>query len=167
VDWAFSGPKRCFGCFRVTQRSTTCTPIWTLDLSFGLYGRPARVVNIGTRIDTAMQLDDLNFANRPYTMMRAYAESKLGLIHFTRALARRTAGSGVTVHCLFPGVFRSNLGGTDGGQPLMVRLFARLFGCAVPSPEPAAGRVVALLESDSADACIWAISSRMTGLPID
>lgn len=153
---------------------------------------PARVVNIGTRIDTAMDLDDLNFANRPYKMMRAYGESKLGLIHFTRALARRTAGSGVTVHCIFPGVFRSNLGGTDGGQPLMVRLVARLFGWAMPSPERAAGRVVSLLESDAAEELngayvgkrgpirapaqaddpeanerVWELSSRMTGLPVD
>jgi retinol dehydrogenase 13 len=112
---------------------------------------PARVVNIGTRIDTAMDLDDLDFAHRPYRMMRAYGESKLGNIHFTRALARRIAGSGVTVHCVFPGFFRSNLGGTDDAQPLFVRLFARLFGWAIPSPVRAAHRVLEVLESGSAE----------------
>lgn len=153
---------------------------------------PSRVVNIGTRIDTAMDLDDPHFAHRRYSMMRAYGQSKLGLIHFTRALARRIAGSGVTVHCVFPGFFRSHLGGTDDAQPLPVRLFARLFGWALPSPARRAREVFAVLASDSADALngaylgkrgpirapaqaddpaanvrVWEISSQMTGLPVD
>ncbi len=151
---------------------------------------PTRIVNVGTRIDTAMHFDDLNFAERRYGMMRAYGESKLGNIHFTRALARRLANSGVTVHCVFPGVFRSNLGGTDGAQPLALKLFARLFGWAMPSPEQAARRVLYLLESDAAaelngayvgdrrpirapaqaddpaaNERLWRLSCEMTGLP--
>lgn len=153
---------------------------------------PARIVNVGTRINTAMQLDDLNFAHRPYRMMQAYAESKLGNIHFTRALARRLSGSGVTVNCVFPGVFRSNLGGTDGAQPPALKLFARLFGWAIPSADRAARRVLYLLESDAvadlngayfgnrrqirapaqaddpaANERLWRLSCEMTGLPAD
>jgi NAD(P)-dependent dehydrogenase (short-subunit alcohol dehydrogenase family) len=152
-------------------------------------GAPARIVNVGTRIDTAMDLDDLNFERRPYRMMRAYGESKLGNIHFTRALARRLAGSGVTVNCVFPGVFRSNLGGTDGAQGLALRLFARLFGWALRSPERAAERVLYLLDSEevagvsgeyfgdrrpirapaqaddpAASERLWRISAELTGL---
>jgi NAD(P)-dependent dehydrogenase (short-subunit alcohol dehydrogenase family) len=153
---------------------------------------PAHIVNIGTRIDTAMQFDDLGFERRRYTMMRAYAESKLGNIHFTRALATRLAGSGVTVTCVFPGVFRSNLGATDGGQPLAVRVFARLFGWALPTPERAARRVMRILDSTTAEALhgayvgsgnrleapaqaddvaanerLWHLSSQLTGLAPD
>lgn len=153
---------------------------------------PARIVNIGTRIDTAMDFDDLHFAHRPYRMMRAYGESKLGNIHFTRALARRLAGSGVTVNCAFPGVFRSNLGGTDGAQPLALKVFAGLFGWALPSAERAARRVLHLLESDAvadqngayfgdrrpirapaqaedpaANERLWRLSCEMTGLSVD
>jgi retinol dehydrogenase-13 len=152
---------------------------------------PARIVNVGTRIDTAMDLDDLNFARRRYRMMQAYGQSKLGNIHFTRALAARLEGTGVTVNCVFPGVFRSNLGGTDGAQGPALKLFARLFGWALASPERAAERVLYLLESDQvadvsggyfgdrrqigvpaqadgpeANERLWRISSEMVGLPV-
>jgi NAD(P)-dependent dehydrogenase (short-subunit alcohol dehydrogenase family) len=152
-------------------------------------GAPARIVNVGTRIDTAMDFDDLNFERRPYRLLQAYGQSKLGNIHFTRALARRLVGTGVTVNCVFPGVFRSNLGGTDGAQGLAIRLFARLFGWALTSPEKAARRVLYLLDSPevaqvsgayfgdrrpipapaqaedpAANERLWRISAELTGL---
>jgi retinol dehydrogenase 13 len=55
---------------------------------------PARIVNVGTRIDTAMDFNDLNWERRPYRLMQAYGQSKLGNLHFTFELARRLAGSG-------------------------------------------------------------------------
>lgn len=153
---------------------------------------PSRVVNVGTRINTAMDFEDLNFARRPYSMLRAYGESKLGNIHFTRALARRLVDSGVTVNCVFPGVFHSNLGGTDGAQPAALKLFARLFGWALPTAEKAAQRVLYLLESHAvagqsgtyfgnrrpirapaqaddpaANERLWRLSCEMTSLPLD
>lgn len=117
-----------------------------LDLLWA--GAPARIVNVGTRIDTAMDFSDLNWEQRPYKMMAAYGQSKLGNLHFTRELARRLAGTGVTVNCVFPGVFLSNLGGTDGAQSPALKLFARAFGWALPKPERAAERVLYLLASD-------------------
>jgi NAD(P)-dependent dehydrogenase (short-subunit alcohol dehydrogenase family) len=63
-------------------------------------------------------------------------------LHFTFELARRLQGSGVTVNCVFPGVFKSNLGGTDGAQGLFWKLVARLLGWAIPSAEQAARRVL-------------------------
>jgi retinol dehydrogenase 13 len=112
-------------------------------------GDGARIVNVGTKIDTAMDFSDLNWERRKYRMMGAYGESKLGLIHFTRELARRLDGSGVTVNCVFPGVFMSNLGGTDGAQNWALKLFGKAFGWALPQPEQAAERVLYLLESDA------------------
>jgi NAD(P)-dependent dehydrogenase (short-subunit alcohol dehydrogenase family) len=103
---------------------------------------PARIINVGTRIDTAMDFADLNWERRPYRMMQGYGQSKLGNLHFTFELARRLQGSGVTVNCVFPGVFRSNLGGTDGAQGVVLKLFARLLGWAIPSAERAARRVL-------------------------
>lgn len=116
----------------------------TLLLDLLKASAPARIVNVGTRIDTAMDFDDLNWERRPYRMLQAYGQSKLGNLHFTFELARRLQGSGVTVNCVFPGVFRSNLGGTDGAQGVLLKLFARLFGWAIPSPEKAARRVLYL-----------------------
>lgn len=103
---------------------------------------PARIVNVGTRMDTAMDFDDLNWERRPYRMMQAYGQSKLGNLHFTFELARRLQGTGVTVNCVFPGVFKSNLGGTDGAQGVFWKLVAVLLGWALPTPEQAARRVL-------------------------
>jgi retinol dehydrogenase 13 len=50
----------------------------------------------------------------------------------------------VTVNCCFPGVFRSNLGGTDGAQGWFWRAVDRLVGWALPTPEQAARRVLYL-----------------------
>jgi retinol dehydrogenase 13 len=105
-------------------------------------GAPARIVNVGTRMDTALEFADLNWDKRPYRMMQAYGQSKLGNLHFTFELARRLQGSGVTVNCVFPGVFKSNLGGTDGAQGLFWKAVGALLGWAIPSAENAARRVL-------------------------
>jgi retinol dehydrogenase-13 len=155
-------------------------------------GAPARIVNVGTKIDTAMDFTDLNWERRAYRMMGAYGESKLGAIHFTRELARRLQGTGVTVNCVFPGVFLSNLGGTDGAQNLALKLFAKAFGWALPKPERAAERLLYLLSADevatvsgeyfanrrpirapaqadspAANAELWRLSAELTGLDDD
>ena len=41
--------------------------------------------------------------------MKAYAQSKLANILFTRALAKRCAGTGVHVNCLHPGGVATNI----------------------------------------------------------
>lgn len=107
-----------------------------------LASAPARIINVGTRIDTAMDFTDLNWERRPYRTLAAYGQSKLGNLHVTFELARRLAGSGVTVNCLFPGVFRSNLGGTDGAQGLFWKLVGLLLGWALATPEQAAGHLL-------------------------
>ena len=64
---------------------------------------PARIVNVGTRMNTAMEFDDLNWERRPYRMMQAYGQSKLGNLHFTFELARRLAGQRRDGELRFPG----------------------------------------------------------------
>ncbi|NEX15392.1 MAG: short-chain dehydrogenase [Halochromatium sp.] len=108
---------------------------------------PSRVINVGTRINYAMELGDLNWEGRSFRMMRAYIESKLGMLHFTRQLAKQLKGTGVTVNCVFPGVFKSNLGGTDDAQGLFWKSVSFLLGWSLAQPEQAAERVLYLLES--------------------
>ena len=105
---------------------------------------PAQIINIGTRMNTALDLDDWNWEQRRYRMMAAYGQAKLGNLHITFELARRLAGSGVRVNCVFPGVFRSNLGGTDGAQGRFWRLIDRVIGWALPTPEQAARQLMPL-----------------------
>jgi len=77
---------------------------------------PARVVNVaseahrGARLD----LDDLQCA-RSYHGWRAYRRSKLANILFTRELARRLQGTGVTANCLHPGFVATGFGDNNRG----------------------------------------------------
>ncbi len=67
---------------------------------------PARVVNVASTAHRSarhgMPFDDLQ-AERRYSGMGAYGQSKLANILFTTELARRLEGTGVTANCLHPG----------------------------------------------------------------
>jgi len=72
----------------------------------------ARIVNVSSLAHEsgAMQWEDINFEKTPYDAMKAYAQSKLANILFTKELARRGEGSGVTAYALHPGVVATELG---------------------------------------------------------
>lgn len=76
---------------------------------------PARVVTTSSEAHRSgsVWLDDLD-CERRWSSWEAYASSKLANVLFTRELARRIEGSGVTANCVHPGVIRSRLG-RDGG----------------------------------------------------
>ena len=64
---------------------------------------PARIVNVSSLFAGDVELDDLQFARRPYDGLGAYAQSKACNRLLTWALARRIAGSGVTANTYAPG----------------------------------------------------------------
>ncbi len=72
---------------------------------------PARIVIVASEAHRVarggMDFDDLQKTRR-YSSVAVYGESKLANILFTRELARKLEGSGVTVNCLHPGVVASN-----------------------------------------------------------
>merc|ERR1711890_113050 len=53
--------------------------------------------------------DDLNWEKTPYSPIGAYSQSKLANILFSKELARRGEGSGVSVYSLHPGVINTDL----------------------------------------------------------
>jgi retinol dehydrogenase 14 len=112
---------------------------------------PARVITVTSDAHTAakLDLDDLHL-EREWDSWRSYSNSKLANILFTRELARRTAGTGVTANCAHPGVVRTGFG-RDATPLLRIGLvFARPF---LLSPERGASTVVYLATSpDVADA---------------
>jgi NAD(P)-dependent dehydrogenase (short-subunit alcohol dehydrogenase family) len=106
---------------------------------------PARIVNTASAAHRGEKLDfdDLQSA-KSYRLQSVYGRSKLCNILFTRALARRLAGTGVTVNCLHPGFARTNLGQRDGGLfANLVRMYF-LFG---GPPERGANTIVYLATS--------------------
>jgi len=74
---------------------------------------PSRIVNVASEAHKfgKLRLDDLQ-ATRGYGPlgMRRYGETKLMNILFTRELARRLEGTGVTVNAVHPGAVTTNLG---------------------------------------------------------
>jgi len=89
---------------------------------------PARIVNTASAAHRGRTLDfdDLQLAKN-YSIMTAYGRSKLANILFTRELARRLAGTGVTANCLHPGFVATGLGQRDGGLFGGLVRFSMLF----------------------------------------
>lgn len=106
---------------------------------------PARIVLTASNAHRGetLDLDDLQSA-RGYDMRQAYGRSKLANILFTRELARRLAGTGVTANALHPGFVRTGFGrGSGGPTEILVRLAMR-FGA---SPVSGADTIVHLATS--------------------
>ncbi len=85
----------------------------------------ARVVNVASALHNAKPdfLDNLQ-GERRYQFLSAYRLSKLGVILFTYELARRLAGTRITVNCLEPGPSRTRFGDNMNG---MAGVFPRIM----------------------------------------
>ncbi len=71
---------------------------------------PARVVNVASDAHYRAKWDFADLQNeRRFSTFGAYARSKLANVLFTRELARRLDGTGVTANCLHPGVIATKL----------------------------------------------------------
>ena len=72
---------------------------------------PSRVVIVSSGLGKLGKIDFHNLNSEvSYNKNEAYNNSKLANDLFARELARRTEGSGVCVHCLSPGMVRTQLG---------------------------------------------------------
>ena len=125
---------------------------------------PARIVNLASSahhgtIDFAW-LRGSQPRPRLFANWRAYNQSKLANILFTYELARRLAGTGVTVNCLHPGTVATNAGRTSHGaaglvlnhlRPVLVRFFLSLPHTFLLTPEQGAEGVVFLATSPAVD----------------
>ena len=65
----------------------------------------ARIINVSSKAHETgeIQWEDINWDKTPYSPFKAYHQSKLANVLFTKELARRVDGSGVAVYALHPG----------------------------------------------------------------
>jgi NAD(P)-dependent dehydrogenase (short-subunit alcohol dehydrogenase family) len=150
---------------------------------------PTRIVNVASEAHRKAVLDfaDLQCAN-DYSGWKAYQRSKLCNILFTRALAGRLSGTGVTANCLHPGFVSSSFGDNNPGlfrfgigvakrfsaikvaqgaetpvylasSPEVEGVTGRYFDkCKERTPSPAA-------QDEAAAARLWQESRALAGLP--
>jgi NAD(P)-dependent dehydrogenase (short-subunit alcohol dehydrogenase family) len=149
---------------------------------------PARIVNTASGAHAysggPLDFDDLQSRKR-YASMKVYAKSKLANILFTRELARRLEGSGVTANCFHPGFVGSNLAVNNGALARVVMTALRPFArsnekgaetgihlCTSPDVEGMSGQYFynkkpawpkSYAQSDEDAARLWQESAKMTG----
>jgi NAD(P)-dependent dehydrogenase (short-subunit alcohol dehydrogenase family) len=150
---------------------------------------PARIVNVASEAHRfgKINFDDLG-GERRYRMFGAYAQSKLANIAFSYELARRLAGTGVTVNCLHPGGIASGLWTNNGTVAQLIMKAAKPF---LKTPEQGAETIIYLASSNDVERVtgkyyanckekvsnkesydpniarrLWDISARMTGIDI-
>ncbi len=107
----------------------------------------ARVVVVSSdahKMVRRLDLDDLQ-SRKSYGGLSVYSKSKLLNILFTRELARRLAGTGVTANCLHPGVVATNFAVSDNG--LAGKLIRKAFDLFSISAEQGADTPIYLASS--------------------
>jgi NAD(P)-dependent dehydrogenase (short-subunit alcohol dehydrogenase family) len=81
----------------------------TLLLDMVRASAPARIVNVASNAMTpTIDLTDLQ-SERSFAPWHAYGQAKLAMVLTTYALARRLAGTGVTVNALHPGLVGTDI----------------------------------------------------------
>jgi NAD(P)-dependent dehydrogenase (short-subunit alcohol dehydrogenase family) len=111
---------------------------------------PARIVTTASDAHTggALDFDDLQ-SERSFKPMGAYGTTKLCNILFTRELARRLEGTGVTATCFHPGLVRTGFGKTAVNGALW-RVALTVAAPFMRSPERGARSLVWLALSPEA-----------------
>jgi len=103
----------------------------------------ARIINLSSELykNGKVYLDN-RFSNTKFDGNKAYADSKLLVIYFTKSLAKRLLTTNVTVNALHPGVI-----GTDVFREYP-QWFSKLLNLFIPTPKKGSQPSVYLATSD-------------------
>jgi NAD(P)-dependent dehydrogenase (short-subunit alcohol dehydrogenase family) len=106
---------------------------------------PSRIISTASAMhqNAALDIDDLQSA-KSFGATKAYSRSKLCNILFTRELARRLHGTGVTANCLHPGFVATRFGDQSG---VLISPFVWLAKIFAISPAKGAETIVYLASS--------------------
>ncbi len=112
---------------------------------------PSRILCVASRAhrEANLSLADLQL-ERNYAGWRAYGNSKLCNILFTRALARRLDPARVVLHALHPGVVSTRFAVNNGRRGRMMR---RIMDVVSVTPEEGADTLVWLAHNPAAHGC--------------
>lgn len=104
----------------------------------------ARIVNVSSLAHTSgtMNWDDLHYENTTYNRFTAYSQSKLANVLFTKELARKGEGSGVTAYALHPGVIATDLGRHMEDMNCLTRTMWRCCAPMIKTPESGANTTI-------------------------
>ncbi len=150
---------------------------------------PARIINVSsdTHVIARIDLDDVTGRTKRYGFMAAYGRSKLAIVYFTRELAPRLTGSGITVNAVDPGPIASGIAKKNS---LVSKVSDAIIQLTFPKPDRAARTAIYLATSPDLDgrsgeywrfmkkkeptvsadpgfgARLWEKTARMTGVDI-
>ena len=154
IDVLINNAGALFGTRRLTEDGLECT--FALNhmsyfvVTEGLRERllasgAARIINTASAAHqgATLDFDDLQSA-KSFRAMRAYSCSKLCNILFTRELARRLHGTGVTANCLHPGFVATRFADESGGLVSHLAWLAKFFAI---SPAEGAQTIIYLASS--------------------
>ena len=196
IDVLINNAGAMFGARRITQdgieRTFALNHMAYFVMTEGLCARlagagDARIVNTASDAHRGATLDlsDLQ-SEQGSGAMQAYGRSKLCNILFTRELARRLQGSGITANCLHPGFVATRFGDQSGGlishmiwlakflaispaegartivhlasSPEVAGISGKYFyKCRATTPSPAA-------QDDQAASLLWERSAQLAGI---
>jgi NAD(P)-dependent dehydrogenase (short-subunit alcohol dehydrogenase family) len=148
----------------------------------------ARVVNVSSNghYRGVIDFEDLE-GEKKYDGLKAYTQSKVGNVLFTRSLSQRLADSGITVNALHPGVVRTSIGNKNSSgfahivwrmmKPFMISVVkgaeTSLHVASSPELEGVTGKYFVKCQvkwpsrysqNDDLAERVWALSAKMTGL---
>ncbi len=178
--FSFDGFELTFAVNHLAPFLLTCLLLDRLKAS-----APARIINVASEAHRGHRL---NFSDlvRPqdWGTLKAYGQSKLCNILFTRELAERLDGSRVVATCLHPGVVATAIGQRGGLTEVVWRLMkpfmkspekgaeTSLFLATVSDPQPfhggyVIGKMLARADPAALDTGVarrlWDESTRLTG----
>lgn len=103
---------------------------------------PSRIVNVSSIAHNWGKIDKDDFQYEiSFWKWQAYANSKLANVLFTRELAKRLQGTGVTTNSLHPGNIKTDIGRY---QPLYLQVLGFPALCVLKSPKSGAQTTIAV-----------------------